>query len=98
MVLKILGGVVALGLGIYFGMAGQYNPDPEDLEQSLRPGGRTRRVKRAFTPLGWLRGRLESPSRARRFGGASRSFNLVAPDAPKPDAPKKEDPDKTIRL
>jgi hypothetical protein len=79
MFLKILGGIAALALGVYWGTAGRYESDQEELDRALGPGGRSRRVKRSFTPLGWLRGRVESPSRARRMGGANRSFDLVPP-------------------
>jgi hypothetical protein len=90
-ILKILGGLLALGLGVYWGWPGQYRPDPEELDQALGPGGRTRKVKRSFTPLSWLRGMQERPSHSRRRS-ASRRFSLV-----EPDPPKKEKSDK-IRL
>ena len=80
--LKILGGIAALVLGVYLGTAGRYESDPEELDRALGPGGRSRKVKRSFTPLGWLRGRVESPSRARRMGGAHRRFDFVAPKSP----------------
>ena len=85
LILKILGGVVALGLGIYLGWAGQYRPDFEELDQALGAGGRTRKVKRAFTPLSWLRGMQERPSHVRRRGASDRRFSLTAPDPPKKD-------------
>jgi hypothetical protein len=88
--LKILGGPLALALGVYFGMAGQYRPDPEELDQALAPGGRTRKVKRAFTPLAWLRGMQERPSHSRRRGGSRRHFSLVEPDPPKKHPIKKD--------
>jgi hypothetical protein len=86
--LKILGGLAALALGVYWGMAGSYSSDPEELDRALGPGGRTRRVKRSFTPLGWLRGKVESPSRARRTAGANRRFDFVAPGSKDDDSPK----------
>ena len=42
--LKILGGLVALGIGVYLGTAGQYRPDPDEMDRALGPGGRSRRV------------------------------------------------------
>ena len=81
--LKILGGVLALGLGVYLGLAGRYRPDFEEIDEALGPGGRTRKVKRVFTPLAWLRGMQERPSHARRRGGPSRRFDLIVPDPPK---------------
>ena len=86
--LKLLGGIAALALGVYWGASGRYDSDPDELDRSLGPGGRSRKVKRAFTPLGWLRGRVESPSRARRMGGAHRRFDFVPPKAPDKDKPQ----------
>jgi len=80
--LKLLGGLLALALGLYLGMAGQYRADPAELDRSLGPGGRSRKVKRAFTPLGWLRQRQERASHQRRRGGPGRHFSLVAPETP----------------
>jgi hypothetical protein len=81
--LKILGGLMALGIGVYLGMAGQYRPDPDELEQALGPGGRSRKVRRRFTLFGWLRMPEERSSHKRRRGGGRRHFDLVAPESPK---------------
>jgi hypothetical protein len=82
-------------LGVYLGTPGRYESDPDELDRSLSPGGRSRKVKRAFTPLGWLRGRVESPSRARRMGGAHRAFDFVPP--PKPTDKDKKPPVKLVK-
>ncbi len=107
--LKILGGILALAIGLYMGLSGSYRPDIEEIHRSLGPGGRTRKVRRHFTPLGWLRQTDERASRARRRarGSSGRRFNLVVPDhgtkeraAPKPLASGKAAPgqqDKTAR-
>ena len=81
--LKILGGFLALGIGLYMGSAGLYRPDPDDLEKALSEGGTSRKVKRHFTPLGWLRQNQERSSRVRRRtrGSPSGRFNLIAPDS-----------------
>ena len=81
--LKILGGLLALGLGLYWGSAGLYRPDPEEIEKALSGGGTSRKVKRHFTPLGWLPQNQERSSRIRRRtrGASSRRFNLIAPDS-----------------
>ncbi len=71
--LKILGGVLALALGVYLGTSGRYRPDPEDIDRVLEGGGRTRRTKRHFTPLGWLRQNQEGVSRERRRTRGNRS-------------------------
>jgi hypothetical protein len=83
LLLKILGGVLALGIGVYLGMAGQYRPDPDDLEQALGPGGRSRKARRRFTLFGWLRMPEERSSHKRRRGGGRRHFDLVATEPPK---------------
>jgi len=80
--LKILGGLAALGLGVYLGWPGQYRSDPDELDRALGPGGRSRKVKTAFTPLSWLRGMQERPSHVRRRASSGR-FSLTAPDSPK---------------
>lgn len=78
--LKILGGLAALAIGLYWGLPGRTSQTPEDVEAALGPGGRTKRVKRRFTPLGWLRSVDERSSRQRRRGGGSGvRFNLAAP-------------------
>ena len=85
--LKILGGILALGIGLYMGSVGRYRPDPEELDKVLSEGGRTRKVKRHFTPLGWLRQNQERSSHIRRRsrGTSSRRFNLIPPDSKKKD-------------
>ena len=83
--LKILGGLLALGVGLYMGSPGRYRPDPDEIEKALSKDGSSRKAKRHFTPLGWLRKNQERSSRIRRRsrGASSRRFNLVAPDPPK---------------
>jgi len=83
--LKALGALVALGIGIYLGMAGQYRPDPEELDQALGPGGRSRRVRRRFTLFGWMRIPEERSSHRWRRRPSDRRFDLIAPDPPKKD-------------
>ena len=83
LLLKIFGGLVALAIGLYLGMAGQYRPDPRALDEALGPGGRTRKVKRRFTLFGWMRMPEERSSHKRRRGRERRRFDLIAPDPPK---------------
>ncbi len=67
--LKILGGLLALALGIYLGLAGEYRQSPEELEEALGRNRPRRRVKRYFTPLDLLRprkSRRAARSRERR--------------------------------
>ena len=92
LLLKIIGGLAALGIGLYLGLAGQYRADPSELDRALGPGGRTRKVKRAFTPLGWLRQRQERASHVRRRGGRERHFSLVAPESKEERDKKRSNP------
>ena len=83
--LKILGGVLALGIGLYMGSVGRYRSDPEELDKALSEGGRSRKVKQRFTPLGWLRQNQERSSHIRRRsrGTSSRRFDLIPPGSKK---------------
>lgn len=85
--LKILGGLLALGIGLYLGSTGRYRPDPEEIDKALSGGGVSKRAKRHFTLLGWLRQTQERSSRIRRRsrGTSSSRFNLIAPDSKKKD-------------
>lgn len=53
LILKILGGIAALGLGVYLG-AGSFSQTPEDVEMRLGKG-QPRKVKRHFMWLNYLR-------------------------------------------
>ena len=85
--LKILGGLLALGIGLYMGSAGRYRPDAEEIEKALSGGGRSKRAKRHFTPLGWLRKTQERSSSIRRRsrGAPTGRFTLIAPASKKKD-------------
>jgi hypothetical protein len=92
LLLKILGGVAALGLGIYLGLAGHYRPDPAEIERALTGEGRTRRARRHFTPLGWLRKNEERSSHVRRRRAPTGMFNLYSPES-KPESKKESKKD-----
>ena len=83
--LKILGGLAALALGLYFGSAGRYRPDMDEIDKVLTEGGYSKKAKRHFTPLGWLRNTQQRSSHIRRRtrGTSTRRFNLSAPDSKK---------------
>ena len=53
LLLKILGGVVALGLGIYLG-GGNYNQSPKEIEMRLGKG-QPRKAKRHFMWLNYMK-------------------------------------------
>jgi len=72
LVLKIVGAILAVGLGIWLGLPGKYEPDLDELERNMVSGvGRTRKVKRHFTPLAWIQRKLSArgsePTRRRGF-------------------------------
>lgn len=76
--LKILGAVAALAFGIWLGLPGPYRPDLDEIERTMESGtGRTRKVKRRFTPMAWMQRRLSL-----RSGGSRqrKGFNLEPPD------------------
>ena len=81
--LKILGGIAALGLGLYLGLAGRYRADPQEIDRALSGRGSTRRAKRHFTPLGWLRKTDERSSHLRRRRAPTGRFNLYSPESKK---------------
>ncbi len=83
--LKILGGVAALGIGLYLGSAGRYRPDPEEIDKALDEGGYSRKTRTHFTPLGWLRNTQQRSSHLRRRsrGASTGLFNLSSPDSKK---------------
>ena len=81
--LKILGGLAALGLGIYLGLAGHYRPDFNEIDRALSGQGKTKRAKRHFTPLGWLRKSEERSSHIRRRRAPTGRFDLYSPDSKK---------------
>jgi hypothetical protein len=77
LVLKILGAVAALLLGVWLGLPGRYDYDPEELEQALVEGGHERaRATRHFMAVDWFFRKLtRSAHRQPR-----RRFRTVAPD------------------
>jgi len=83
--LKILGAVLALGIGLYMGSVGRYKPDPEEIDKALTERGYSRKVKTHFTPLGWLRQTQQRSSHVRRRsrGAPTGLFNLSSPDSKK---------------
>lgn len=76
--LKILGGVLALLLGLWLGRPGRYQrKSDQELDRLLEHGGGSRyRVKRHFTPLDWFR--TEQRGSRRRQGRSH--FHTAAPD------------------
>ena len=71
MILYIIGGVAALGLGIWLGLPGRYDRDIDEIDRVIEEGGgRRKKVKRHFTPMAWMKRNVSvnTPSRAgRRF-------------------------------
>jgi len=64
----ILGGLLALFIGIWWGMAGFYAPDREEIDRKLTRTGPRQYTKRVFTPLDWLRTKVRTSNRG---GGIS---------------------------
>lgn len=61
LIVKIVVAVAAVGLGIYWGLPGRYVVDLDELERTMESGvGRTRKVKRYFTPMAWMQRQISS--------------------------------------
>ena len=92
LLLKILGALLALGLGVWLGLPGRYDQSASEIGERLdQAGGRTRKAKRHFTPLAYFQRKLSTKPRTKgaRFklaqpGEASEEaksgpFRLTAP-------------------
>ena len=75
LILKILGGVLALGIGIYMGRPGKFEQTPEQIEESLGVRRASRKAQRYFTPLDWLKAKPR-PSDTRRNQATRDPFKL----------------------
>ena len=81
--LYVVGGILALGLGIWLGLPGRYDQTPDEIGRIMDEGGRRRRkTKKMFTPLAWLNRKVSARSgrSGRRTGGERRGFNLERPE------------------
>lgn len=88
LVLKILGGVVAVALGIWLGRPRRYERPLREVEKALEEGrGRPQWTERHFTPLDLLR--KEARGSERRRGERGR-FSVTDPS--KPDSDKEDGP------
>ena len=79
--LKILGGLLALALGVWFGLPGRYSQTVDEIEESMARGpGRRKKVKRHFTPMAWLQ-RIIKVRTSRGDGSRrARGFRVELPD------------------
>ena len=76
--LKILGALVALGIGIWLGMPGRYSQTHDEIDRNLdSPARRSRKVKRHFTPMAWLHRKASSRTQRPQ---ARRGFRMESPD------------------
>jgi len=75
--LKILIGLLAVGLGFWLGLPGRYEQTPAEIEKAMDRGGAKRnQVKKVFTPLDWLR----KDERASSRRAQRRYFKTAAPE------------------
>lgn len=79
LVLKILGAVAALAVGVWLGLPGRYDRRYDDIERAMdTPGGRSRKVQRMFTPLAWIQRKIDVGTGGNRQN-RSRGFKLDRP-------------------
>lgn len=79
MLIMILLGVAALGLGIWLGLPGRFEQSPEEIEQLMARGGSKRRkVKRHFIAID--RFRKDERASERRRAESRRHFRTAAPE------------------
>lgn len=75
--LHILAMIVALGVGIYWGLPDRYTPPLDELEDALSETGKEHgRVKRRETFLSLLQRKAERGSDRRRRGKVRQPFRL----------------------
>ena len=76
--LKIVGAIIALGAGIWFGLPGRFDQSTEDIQRTMELGiGHRKKVKRHFTPLAWISRQIS----VRRGGPARRGgFRMEDPE------------------
>lgn len=80
--------IVGLLVGIWLGLPGRFEQTPEDIEKIMEAGGgRTKKVKRVFTPMAWVERRLPAGLRPRQR--AHRTFKLRSPEER-----RKQEPDR----
>lgn len=79
MLIKILLGVAALGLGIWLGLPGRFEQSTDEIEKLMARGGSKRRkVKRHFIAID--RFRKDERASDRRRQEARRPFRTAVPD------------------
>ena len=77
LLLKILLGLAAVGVGIWLGLPGRYEQTQDEIEKAMDRGGAKRnQVKKVFTPLDWLR----KDQRASVRRSQRRYFKTAAPE------------------
>lgn len=85
LLLKILLGVVAVGVGFWLGLPGRYEQTPDEIEKAMDRGGAKRnQVKKVFTPLDWMRKERRGSERRRQ----RRHFRTAAPERKDPGSGK----------
>ena len=102
--LAILGMIVALAFGIYWGMPTQYRPDMEEIDEALSDPERKRhQVERKTTFLALMQRNMTRGSHRRRGRPGRRAFQFEVQDDPpssaggsgvdevRPDGPERRD-------
>lgn len=78
---KIIGAVLALGIGIYLGMPGRDDRSIEEIEEIMASGtARRKTVKKRFTPMAWMKRQTSVRTRGSAGNRQGRGFSLDSPD------------------
>jgi len=79
--LKIIGAVLALGVGIFLGMPGRDERSIDEIEGIMASGtARRKTVKKRFTPMAWMKRQTSVGTRGSAGNRQGRGFSLDSPD------------------
>lgn len=90
MILLIIGGIVAVGIGVWLGLPGDMSATEKEIERAIMEdegGGPSKRVKRQFMAVEWLMRRTKESQVRKSRQPERRPFKLVGNDDDPPKRP-----------